>query len=192
MKTRPEITRNAVRVLSSSQYISSSQHLYAALRLSISSSHFLHVRADSKATAALAFKKQCELAFNEKRKEKMRRTAAQHAKNQAQIVSIFKKEKDAAESAGLALSLSDVNKAALQAVSADMITDQLTKAFVTCGIAPFCLRNSEMKKALNMIAQHGKETKWHPPTERELMGSRLDKLDKEVRCALTLIHLNKD
>ena len=170
----------------------------AFLRLSIScpsSRYFvvsLHVRADSKASAALAFKKDCEAAYHVKRQEKMRRTASQHAKNQAQMACMFKKEKDAASSAGFALGLKDVNKDALHAVSSDMITDQLTKAFVTCGIAPFCLRNTEMKKALNMIAQHGKETKWHPPTERELMGPRLDKLDKEVRCALTLVHLNKD
>lgn len=159
------------------------------------SSHFLVFlvsyfrRAGSKSNAALAFKKRCEEDAFERRAQKAKKAGVDFAASSCLIASLFKKEKESKATKGVAVNLQDMSMTALQAVTADDLTDQLTKAFVTCGIAPFCLRNSEMKKALMLIAEFGKVTQWRPPTERDVMTKRLAKLDKEVRCAMALFHL---
>ena len=182
-RTRCATIPNAVRLAS---------HFVFLHRISSSFWCLDHFRpTGSKSNAALAFKKRCEEDAFERRTQKAKKAGADFAASSCHLASLFKKEKESKAAKGVAVNLQDLSKSALQAVTADAISDQLTKAFVTCGIAPFCLRNSEMKKALMLIAEFGKVTQWRPPTERDVMTKRLDKLDQEVRCAMALVHLGQ-
>lgn len=161
-------------------------HLLCSSR---SSSHGLPVTvfvADSKAVAALAFKKRCEEDQQARQEEKKRKFAKLFCQEKNHLAVQFKKELDDKAGRGISLKFADLEQAQLQTVTKDDISNQWCRAFAACGVSPFVLRNSEFKKAMQMTRDHGKDLNWQPPTDKAMMTTHLDTLDQDVRAAYIL------
>lgn len=146
----------------------------------------LRTCADSKAAAAVAFAKKCAEYLEERRAYKQHKLTRLFAQDNNNAAAVFKKERDEKGKRGVDVQLADLDQAKIQAATSADLDMQWCRAFVSCGIPAFVLRNTEFKKAVRMTIEHGKSTGWALPTERKLMGPVLDRLDKEVRTACIL------